>query len=47
MNSLLARLIHMHKNRLPLGRCACHEPTVKWCARHGRPMKTFGDRHAA
>ena len=23
--------------RLPLGRCACHEPTVKWCGRHGKP----------
>ena len=25
--------------RLPLGRCACHEPTVKWCGRHGQPIK--------
>jgi hypothetical protein len=25
--------------RLPPGRCACHEPTVKWCTRHGRPIK--------
>ena len=24
--------------RLPLGRCSCHEPTVKWCTRHGRPL---------
>ena len=22
-----------------LGRCACHEPTVKWCTRHGEPIK--------
>ena len=22
-----------------LGRCACHEPTVKWCTRHGAPLK--------
>jgi len=39
MKSLLARLIHARKNRLPLGRCACHEVTVKWCTRHGRPFK--------
>lgn len=31
--------------RLPPGRCSCHEPTVKWCTRHGdphhsRPMRT-------
>jgi hypothetical protein len=26
------------KPRLPLGRCACHEPTVRWCTRHGRPL---------
>ena len=25
--------------RLPPGRCACHEPTVKWCGRHGEPLK--------
>jgi len=25
--------------RLPLGRCACHEPTVKWCGRHGKPRR--------
>jgi len=25
--------------RLPPGRCACHEPTVKWCGRHGEPRK--------
>jgi hypothetical protein len=24
--------------RLPAGRCACHEPTVKWCGRHGQPL---------
>ncbi|HYX64429.1 MAG TPA: hypothetical protein VE935_09440 [Burkholderiales bacterium] len=27
------------RNVLPLGRCACHEPTVRWCTRHGRPIK--------
>ena len=25
--------------RLPPARCACHEPTVKWCGRHGEPRK--------
>jgi len=25
--------------RLPLGRCSCHEPTVKWCTRHGKPLR--------
>ena len=25
--------------RLPPGRCACHEPTVKWCTRHGEPRR--------
>jgi hypothetical protein len=25
--------------RLPRGRCACHQPTVKWCTRHGAPIK--------
>jgi hypothetical protein len=24
---------------LPPGRCACHEPTVKWCTRHGEPRR--------
>jgi hypothetical protein len=27
------------RRRLPLGRCACHEPSVKWCGRHGQPLK--------
>lgn len=27
------------RRRLPLGRCACHEPTVRWCGRHGQPLK--------
>jgi hypothetical protein len=27
------------RRRLPGGRCACHEPTVKWCGRHGEPRK--------
>jgi hypothetical protein len=26
------------KNRLSGGRCACHETTVRWCTRHGRPV---------
>jgi len=47
VKSLLARLIHARKNRLPLGRCACHEPSVKWCARHGRPLKAPCSRLAA
>jgi hypothetical protein len=47
MKSLLARLIHLRKNRLPLGRCACHEPTIKWCTRHGQPMKPPSNRLAA
>ena len=21
------------------GRCACHEASVKWCGRHGAPLK--------
>jgi hypothetical protein len=47
MRSLLARLIQARKNRLPLGRCACHEPTVKWCTRHGQPLKAPCNRLAA
>jgi hypothetical protein len=47
MKSLLARLIHAQKNRLPLGRCACHEPTVKWCTRHGLPLKASVNHFAA
>jgi hypothetical protein len=27
------------KNKLPVGRCACHEPSVRWCTRHGKPLK--------
>lgn len=23
--------------KLPPGRCACREPTVRWCTRHGKP----------
>jgi hypothetical protein len=26
------------KHRLPGGRCSCHESTVRWCTRHGRPV---------
>jgi len=26
------------KNRLSGGRCSCHETTVRWCTRHGRPV---------
>jgi hypothetical protein len=32
-------LTHATKSRLPLGRCACHEPSVRWCTRHGKPLK--------
>lgn len=39
MNGFLALLIAAKNNRLPLGRCACHEPTIKWCTRHGRPLR--------
>jgi hypothetical protein len=28
----------VRKNRLSGGRCACHETTVRWCTRHGRPV---------
>jgi hypothetical protein len=32
--------VDSERNRiLPVGRCACHEPTVKWCGRHGQPLK--------
>jgi len=27
------------EHRLPPGRCSCHEPTVKWCTRHGEPPR--------
>ena len=27
------------ERRLPAGRCSCHEPTVKWCTRHGEPRR--------
>ena len=41
MEALFRLLLgHMaRKNRLPAGRCACHEPSVRWCTRHGRPLK--------
>ena len=43
LNRLVSRqldsLAGVHRYRLPLGRCACHEPTVKWCPRHGAPRK--------
>jgi hypothetical protein len=32
------------KHRLPIGRCACHEPSVRWCTRHGRPLKAARSR---
>lgn len=35
----LVREQPMPPRRLPLGRCACQEPTVKWCGRHGQPIK--------
>lgn len=33
-------------NRLPdNASCRCHETTIKWCARHGQPLKLKpGDR---
>jgi len=33
--------------RLPLGRCACHEPSVKWCTVHGEPADRRSRRKAA
>jgi len=41
MNVLERRLARKQKPepRLPAGRCACHEPTVKWCTRHGEPRR--------
>jgi hypothetical protein len=27
------------QSRLAGGRCACHEITVRWCTRHGQPLK--------
>lgn len=30
---------HSAESRLPPGRCSCHEPTVKWCTRHGEPRR--------
>ena len=45
MNAYLARLLLAARNRLPLGQCVCHEPTVKWCGRHGLPLRTPAYRH--
>jgi hypothetical protein len=43
INLLLTRdFVREHtapRRRLPHGRCACQEPTVKWCGRHGEPLK--------
>src|SRR5687767_1464365 len=41
VTALLKRLLAARPRltRLPLGRCACHEPTVKWCTRHGKPLR--------
>ena len=44
MTALFRLLIaHAHaaqtKNKLPPGRCACGEASVRWCTRHGRPLK--------
>jgi hypothetical protein len=44
----LRRLLLAHsaqQNRLPAGRCACHEPSVRWCTRHGRPLKADSALH--
>jgi len=35
----LARTQKPEQHRLPPGRCSCHEPTVKWCTRHGEPQR--------
>jgi hypothetical protein len=43
MKAMLARLLAVRKNRLPPGRCACGESTVKWCTRHGRPLKNAAE----
>ena len=42
MKDLLERLRAAQATRekvLGPGRCACYEPSVKWCTRHGRPLK--------
>jgi hypothetical protein len=41
LNDLLRRLLDpaTRKDRLAGGRCACHEITVRWCTRHGEPLK--------
>jgi hypothetical protein len=36
---LIPAAMRVRRNKLPPGRCACHEATVKWCARHGEPLK--------
>jgi hypothetical protein len=36
---LIPAAMRFRRNKLPPGRCACHEATVKWCARHGEPQK--------
>lgn len=36
---LIPAALRQPVNKLPPGRCACHEATVKWCTRHGEPLK--------
>jgi hypothetical protein len=38
---LIPAAMRFRRNKLPPGRCACHEPTVKWCGRHGEPLKAM------
>jgi hypothetical protein len=47
MKTLLRQLLAhaAQENRLPAGRCACHEPSVRWCTRHGRPLKADSALH--
>ena len=33
------RAVGAPRRRLPPGRCSCHEPTVRWCGRHGEPLQ--------
>jgi len=33
------RAVGAPRRRLPIGRCACQEATVRWCGRHGQPLK--------
>ena len=37
-------LLEALKGKLP-ERCSCQEPTVKWCPKHGQPVKAPHYRH--